>query len=131
MCTTGHRIGSGHDRHRPARRHHLPDHRRLHIHARDAEGDVTQDSAVYEEIGAAIRAEVPDVILNYTTGGSVGMSDDERLGSVAARHELASLDCGSMNFGEAVFINSPAFIDRCAGEMRAAGVKQAREIFAL
>ena len=30
----------------------------LHIHARDAEGDVTQDAAVYAEIGAAIRAEV-------------------------------------------------------------------------
>jgi 3-keto-5-aminohexanoate cleavage enzyme len=101
----------------------------LHIHARDAEGDVTQDAAVYEEIGAAIRAEVPDVILNYTTGGSVGMSGDERLGSVAARPELASLDCGSMNFGQAVFINSPEFIDRCATEMRAAGVKPEIECF--
>src|SRR3954465_13967261 len=79
----------------------------LHIHARDAEGEVTQDAAVYEEIGAAIRAEVPDVILNYTTGGSVGMSGDERLGSVAARPELASLDCGSMNFGQAAVIHPP------------------------
>src|SRR4051812_28113794 len=101
----------------------------LHIHARDAEGEVTQDAAVYEEIGAAIRAEVPGVILNYTTGGSVGMSGDERLGSVAARPELASLDCGSMNFGQAVFINSPEFIDRCATEMRAAGVKPEIECF--
>ena len=101
----------------------------LHIHARDAEGGVTQDAAVYEEIGVAIRAEVPDVILNYTTGGSVGMSGDERLGSVAARPELASLDCGSMNFGQAVFINSPEFIDRCATEMRAAGVKPEIECF--
>jgi uncharacterized protein (DUF849 family) len=81
MCTTGHRIGSGHDRHRPARRHHLPDHRRL------------------------------------------------RVEQFAARPELASLDCGSMNFGEAVFITSLAFIDRCAREMRAAGVKPEIECF--
>src|SRR5215212_8792695 len=60
----------------------------LHIHARDAEGEVTQDAAVYEEIGARIRAEVPDVILNYTTGGSLGMTDDQRLASVGARPDL-------------------------------------------
>jgi 3-keto-5-aminohexanoate cleavage enzyme len=101
----------------------------LHIHARTADGEVTQDAAVYEEIGAAIRAEAPDVILNYTTGGSLGMSDDERLGSVAARPDLASLDCGTMNFGDAIFVNSPAFIDRCAVEMRAAGVKPEIECF--
>ena len=101
----------------------------LHIHARTADGEVSQDAAVYEEIGAAIRAEVPDVILNYTTGGSVGMSEDDRLGSVAALPDLASLDCGTMNFGDGIFVNTPAFIERCASEMRAAGVKPELECF--
>jgi 3-keto-5-aminohexanoate cleavage enzyme len=101
----------------------------LHIHARDADGNVTQDRAIYEEIGAAIRAEVPDVILNFTTGGSLGMTEDERLGSVAARPELASLDCGTMNFGDAIFVNTPQFILRAAQEMRAAGVKPEIECF--
>jgi 3-keto-5-aminohexanoate cleavage enzyme len=101
----------------------------LHIHARTAEGEVTQETAVYEEIGARIRAEAPEVILNYTTGGSIGMSEDERLGSVAARPELASLDCGTMNFGDVIFENSPQFIDRCAREMGAAGVKPEIECF--
>lgn len=102
----------------------------LHIHARDAGGEVTQDAAIYEEIGAAIRAEAGDeVLLNYTTGGSLGMSDDERLGSVAARPDLASLDCGTMNFGDNVFVNTPEFIERCAREMRGAGVKPEIECF--
>jgi 3-keto-5-aminohexanoate cleavage enzyme len=101
----------------------------LHIHARDAEGEITQDAAVYEAIGSRIRAEVPDIILNYTTGGSIGMTADERLGSLAARPQLASLDCGSMNFGDGVFVNSPEFIDRMAREMREAGVKPEIECF--
>jgi 3-keto-5-aminohexanoate cleavage enzyme len=101
----------------------------LHIHARTSAGEVTQDAAVYEEIGAAIRAEAPDVILNYTTGGSIGMSEDERLGSVAARPDLASLDCGTLNFGDGIFVNTPRFIERCASEMRAAGVKPELECF--
>ena len=101
----------------------------LHIHARTADGAVSQHAAVYEEIGAAIRAEVPDVILNYTTGGSIGMTEDERLGSVAARPDLASLDCGTMNFGDGIFVNTPSFIERCASEMRTAGVKPELECF--
>jgi 3-keto-5-aminohexanoate cleavage enzyme len=101
----------------------------LHIHARTEDGEVTQDAEVYEAIGSAIRAEAPDVILNFTTGGSLGMSEDERLGSVAARPELASLDCGTMNFGDDIFVNSPSFIERSAREMRAAGVKPEIECF--
>ena len=101
----------------------------LHIHARTADGEVTQDAAVYEEIGTGIRAQAPDVILNYTTGGSIGMSDDERLGSVGAEPDLGSLDCGTMNFGDGIFVNSPEFIERCAREMRAAGVKPEIECF--
>jgi 3-keto-5-aminohexanoate cleavage enzyme len=101
----------------------------LHIHARDADGEVTQDAAVYRQIGDAIRAEVDDVILNYTTGGSLGMSDDERLGSLGAAPELASLDAGTLNFGPAIFVNSPEFILRMASEMRAANVKPEIECF--
>ena len=101
----------------------------LHIHARTRDGEVTQDAGTYGEIRDAIRAEAPDVILNFTTGGSVGMSDDERLGSLPAQPELASLDCGTMNFGDAVFQNTPQFIDRMAREMLERGVKPEIECF--
>src|SRR5689334_20553470 len=51
----------------------------LHIHARSKSGEITQDPRVYADLAEQIRARVPDVILNFTTGGSEGMSDDERL----------------------------------------------------
>ena len=101
----------------------------LHIHARTREGEPTQDPGVYEELAAAIRAQAPEVIVNFTTGGSPGMSEDERLGPLRAHPELASLDCGSLNFGPMVFENPPDFIERAAGEMRDAGVKPEIECF--
>jgi 3-keto-5-aminohexanoate cleavage enzyme len=101
----------------------------LHIHARTRAGEPTQDPRVYEEIAEAIRTEEPDVIVNYTTGGSPGMPEDERLGPLRARPELASLDCGTLNFGNHIFENSPAFIERAAAEMRDHGVKPEIECF--
>ena len=103
----------------------------LHIHARTEDGEPTQDPAVYSDIGERIRAEV-DVVLNYTTGGSPGMSDDERLGSVRARPELASLDAGTLNFGaddDFVFVNTPRFQARAAEQMLEHGVKPELECF--
>jgi 3-keto-5-aminohexanoate cleavage enzyme len=101
----------------------------LHIHARTKDGEPSQDPAVYEALAAEIRSEVPDVVLNYTTGGSPGMSEDERLGPLQAHPSLASLDCGTLNFGDQIFENSPAFIRRAAADMRAAGVTPEIECF--
>jgi len=39
-------------------------------------------------------------LFETTTGGAVGMSDEERLQPIALSPQLASLDCGSVNFGD-------------------------------
>ena len=102
----------------------------LHIHARTDGGRPTQDADVYLSIAVALRDHVPDIILNFTTGGSPGMSEDERLASLRASPELASLDAGSMNFGKDVlFVNSQSFIDRMAREMGEAAVMPEIECF--
>ena len=43
--------------------------------------------------------------------------------------EIASFDCGSLNFGSKVFINSPSFLDMLAAEMIAQGVLPEIECF--
>jgi len=104
----------------------------LHIHARTDQGEPTQDAAVYRQIADGIRAEAPDVILNFTTGGSPGMTDDERLASLRGGPELASLDAGSLNFGpddDFVFVNTHSFMARAAKEMRELAVKPELECF--
>jgi 3-keto-5-aminohexanoate cleavage enzyme len=80
---------------------------------------ITQDPAVYAAIADEIRASGADCLFNFTTGGTEGMSDDERLASLAAGPDLASLDCGSMNFGDhEVFVCSQEFILNAATLMR-------------
>ena len=101
----------------------------LHVHALTEAGEPTQDPDAYRAIADGIRAAAPDVLFNFTTGGSSGMSDDERLRSLEASPELASLDCGSTNFGDGVFVSTPAFVDRAAREMQERGVRPELECF--
>jgi 3-keto-5-aminohexanoate cleavage enzyme len=102
----------------------------LHIHARGTDGEASAEASDYREIGARIRAEVGDVILNYTTAGAPGLTDDERLQSLDADPEIASLDAGSMNFGpQILFFNSQSFIHRMAVEMGGRGILPELECF--
>src|SRR5207245_1278693 len=62
----------------------------VHLHARDDTGRPTSDPEVYAAIGDGIRAEC-DVVLNVTTGGSLGWSVEQRLAGVRAmRPEIAT-----------------------------------------
>jgi uncharacterized protein (DUF849 family) len=44
---------------------------------------------------------------------------------------LCSLDCGTMNFGESVFMNTPAHLAQMAARIRELGVKPELEVFDL
>jgi 3-keto-5-aminohexanoate cleavage enzyme len=68
----------------------------------------------------AIRSKC-DCIIQPSTGGAVGMSLDERAGPLACKPEMATLNCGSINFGDEVFANSRPDIRRLAAKIRAAG----------
>ncbi len=79
----------------------------IHLHARYDDGTPTQDAKRYDEIIKAIKTLAPDVIIQVSTGGAVGMSRDERLGPVVLNPEMATLDCGTLNFGgDEIFINT-------------------------
>ena len=92
----------------------------IHLHARDRDGSNTQASERYAEIIDAIRRSC-DCIVQTSTGGAVGMSPDERTGPLACAPEMATLNCGSINFGNEVFVNSRPEIRRIAAKIRAAG----------
>lgn len=72
----------------------------LHLHARDPEtGAPTPKAAVFKEFLPSIKQNC-DAVINITTGGSLGMTMDERLEAAHwAQPELCSLNMGSMNFG--------------------------------
>ncbi|HTA36620.1 MAG TPA: 3-keto-5-aminohexanoate cleavage protein [Solirubrobacteraceae bacterium] len=103
----------------------------VHIHARTSGGEMTQDPDDYRAIKRAIREQVDDVVLNFTTGGKLGAPADERRRSLLAGPELASLNCGSVNFGpdDVVFLNPNSLIDELAEEMAERGIVPEYECF--
>ncbi|MBL8708869.1 MAG: 3-keto-5-aminohexanoate cleavage protein [Rhodospirillaceae bacterium] len=72
----------------------------IHLHARDAkDGRPTPNPDVFMQFLPRIKQNC-DAVINITTGGSLGMSMDDRLAApLRAKPELCSLNMGSMNFG--------------------------------
>jgi 3-keto-5-aminohexanoate cleavage enzyme len=92
----------------------------VHLHVRADDGRNTQATGRFAEVIEAIRAQC-DCIIQTSTGGELGMSIDERAGPLGCRPEMATLNCGSINFGDEVFINSRPDIRRLAERIRHAG----------
>lgn len=72
----------------------------IHLHARDPkDGRPTPDPDVFMRFLPRIK-QTTDAVVNITTGGSLGMTMEDRLAApLRARPELCSLNMGSMNFG--------------------------------
>jgi 3-keto-5-aminohexanoate cleavage enzyme len=102
----------------------------VHVHARTPGGEMTQAPEDYEAIKRAVREEA-DVVLNFTTGGKLGSAAHERRRSLLAGPEVASLNCGSINFGpdDVVFMNPKSLIEELAEEMADRGIVPEYECF--
>ncbi len=92
----------------------------IHLHVRNPDGSSTQAADRFAAAIDAIRAKT-DCIVQATTCGAVGMSIDERAGPLACRPEMATLNCGTINFGDDVFINTRREIRDMAARIRQAG----------
>ena len=104
----------------------------IHLHVRWDDGTPTQDKGRFQECIDAIRKECPDVIIQPSTGGAVGMTDLERLQSteVVPTPEMATLDCGTCNFGgDEIFINTDNTINNFGDIMKERGIKPECEVF--
>lgn len=102
----------------------------IHLHVRYDDGTPTQDVVRFRECFEAIRAKCPDVIIQPSTGGAVGMSNDERLQPITLMPEMATLDCGTCNFGgDDIFVNTENMIKDFGEKMIARGIKPEVEVF--
>lgn len=102
----------------------------IHLHVRYDDGTPTQDKARFKEIIDAIKKVCPDVIIQPSTGGAVGMTDDERLQPTELLPEMATLDCGTLNFGgDEVFTNTENTIKYFGKRMIEMGIKPELEVF--
>ncbi|MGH7707321.1 MAG: 3-keto-5-aminohexanoate cleavage protein [Vulcanimicrobiaceae bacterium] len=100
----------------------------VHVHCRTDDGGNTHDVARFADAYAEIRAH-SDLIVQFTTGGAIGMTPDERSAPLCLRPEMATLTCGSVNFGDAIFENSFPIMRGILAAMDAYGVRPELEIF--
>jgi uncharacterized protein (DUF849 family) len=112
----------------------------IHIHARTPDGTPSYEIEDFAAITDAIRAEVDDVIVNYSTG-AIGIPIEKRLEYLRAlRPDVAALNMSSMNYAKysrrrkdfvfkTVFENSFDTIIEFLTEMKELGIKPEHECF--
>ena len=123
----------------------------VHVHVRDpATGAPSRDAALFREVFERIRARNDEVIINLTGGmggdlllgpddaplkfaaGTDFVGPQERMAHISAlRPEIGSLDCGSLNFDEALYGTTPRYLRAMAQEFRNRGVRPEIEVFEL
>ena len=119
----------------------------VHIHVRDVKtGRPSMDFKLYREVVERIR-DHSDMIINLSTGAGgrfvpddndpVGFDSESNICGPQKRvehvlrlkPELCSLDVGSMNFGDRVFVNTLSHVETMADLILEAGVKPELEVF--
>ena len=112
----------------------------IHIHARKPDGTPSWDVEDFRLITEAIRDEVGDVIINYSTG-AIGVPIEQRIEYLAElRPDVAALNMSSMNYAKysrrrkefvfkAVFENSFDTIIEFVTAMKELGIQPEHECF--
>jgi 3-keto-5-aminohexanoate cleavage enzyme len=112
----------------------------IHIHARTPEGAPSYEIEDFRAITEAIRGEVDDVIINYSTG-AIGVPIEKRIAYLRElQPDVAALNMSSMNYAKysrrrkdfvfkAVFENSFDTIIEFLTAMREIGIKPEHECF--
>jgi 3-keto-5-aminohexanoate cleavage enzyme len=76
----------------------------IHVHCRTDDGENTHAVARFRDAMQAIRAN-SDLIVQFSTGGAIGMTPEERAAPLELCPEMATLTCGTVNFGDEIFEN--------------------------
>jgi len=104
----------------------------VHIHVRDDQGKPTNDAERFREVLGRIRERSrPVPVVQVSTGGAVGDSFESRAQPLEAAPDMASLNAGSINFGEGVFENPIPFIEFLAARMGRLRIKPEIEVYDL
>ena len=84
----------------------------IHVHVRDPENghEPTLDPVRLKDTVQALR-ESTDMVVQLSTGGSVHDPLSSRLTVLDAEPDSCSLTCGTLNFGDNVFLNPLPFIN--------------------
>lgn len=101
----------------------------VHLHVRDRGGRLTADRSLFSDILTGVR-EKSDIVIEASTGGVSELTIEERCAPLEdSRVELASLNVGSVNLGDAVYRNSFPDICYCAKKIAEKKIMPDIEVF--
>ena len=104
-----------------------------HLHMRDDEGNGTMSADKFRETVQTIKTKYPDcdIVLNLTTSGDLHATEETRqLHLKELKPEMASYDCGSMNWmNSGLFLNPPKFLEDLGTLMQKLNIKPEIEAF--
>ena len=100
----------------------------FHLHVRAPDGAPTMDVDTYRAAHDAITAAT-DLIVQFSSGGAVTDTAEDRIAPLDLRPEMASLTTGTVNFGTEVFSNPLPLVTRFYVRMRQLGILPEFEIF--
>jgi uncharacterized protein (DUF849 family) len=100
----------------------------IHVHLRDDDGLPTLELSRLVDAVAALR-EHTQLVVQLSTGGAVTDPEDARLRVLEAAPDAASCTMGTVNFGDAVFMNRWDFIVELHRGMRERRIVAEYEIF--
>lgn len=103
----------------------------VHLHVRDLKGEQTFELGNFSDTLELIAART-DLVIQGSTGGMSSLTLEERCVCLdVPKVEVASLNMGSVNFGESVYINTLPDIRFWAGSIKEKKVVPEMEIFDL
>ncbi len=101
----------------------------VHLHVRDDEERPTQSLERFREAMERIRDAVPEMIIQISTGGAVGEDFDKRIAPLKLKPDMGTLNAGTLNFGDDIFINHPKDIVRLAEAFKEYDVAPEIEVY--
>jgi uncharacterized protein (DUF849 family) len=102
----------------------------IHVHIRDDAAQPTLDLGRLTETVAAVR-DGSGLLVQLSTGGSVHDPFEDRLAVLEAAPDSCSLTCGTVNFGDDVFLNPWPFMVELYRRTQEAGIVPEFELFDL
>ncbi len=100
----------------------------IHVHIRDEAAKPALDLRRLTDTVHALR-EATDLIVQLSTGGAVTDSFERRLAVLDAGPDACSLTCGTVNFGDDVFMNPWGFMKELYAKTQTLGVVPEFELF--
>src|SRR5215475_7156835 len=100
----------------------------IHVHIRDGDAQPTLDIGRLKDTVHALR-EATDLIVQLSTGGAVTDPFERRLAVLDAAPDGCSLTCGTVNFGDEVFMDPWPFMCELYQRTQQLGVVPEFELF--